>query len=295
MCELFGMSSRLPATVNLSMEEFARHGGLTGPHTDGWGIAFFEGAAIRLLKEPEPAANSPWIAFVREQGIKSSLVISHIRRATRGPRALKNTQPYCREMGGRMHVFAHNGFLDGVDDLELGTFRPVGDTDTELAFCHLLARLQPLWVDSGHPPGPMDVLPIVTDVARRLAIMGPANFLYSDGQTLFAHSDRRRGLDGTIAPPGLHVLTRECPARGDLLQGSGISIDAGKQSVVLVASRPLSDEPWQPLAEGAVLVVSEGLVMGFVHRRSGEKFEPRSTDRTETARGPIASADTEPS
>ena len=68
MCELFGMSSKLPATVNLSMEEFARHGGLTGPHADGWGIAFHDGADIRLLREPEPAADSPWVAFLREQG-----------------------------------------------------------------------------------------------------------------------------------------------------------------------------------------------------------------------------------
>lgn len=269
MCELFGMSSRLPATVNLSMEEFARHGGLTGPHADGWGIVFFEGKAIRLLKEPEPAAGSPWIVFLREQGIQSPLVISHIRRATRGPRTLANTQPFCREMGGCMHVFAHNGFLYGVDGLDLGTFRPVGETDSELAFCHLLGRLQPLWVDGGPPPRPVDVLPIVADVAGRLAAMGPANFLYADGQTLFVHSDRRRGSDGVITPPGLHVLTRECPAAVDIVHGVGVRVDAGKQSVVLVASRPLSDEPWQPLAEGAVLAVSEGMVLEAARRSPG--------------------------
>lgn len=269
MCELFGMSSRLPATVNLSMEEFARHGGLTGPHADGWGMAFFEGAAIRLLKEPEPAADSPWIAFVREQGIKSPLVISHVRRATRGPRSLANTQPFGREMGGRMHVFAHNGFLDGVDDLELGAFRPVGETDSELAFCHLLARLQPLWMD-GAPPEPTDILPIVADVAKRLAAMGPANFLYADGQTLYVHSDRRTGPDGVIVPPGLHILMRECPAEADVVHGPGVRIDAGKQSVVLVASRPLSEEPWQPLAEGTVLALSEGTAIGSAQRPGAE-------------------------
>jgi len=30
------MSSNVPATVTYSLEEFSRHGGLTGPHKDGW-------------------------------------------------------------------------------------------------------------------------------------------------------------------------------------------------------------------------------------------------------------------
>ena len=41
MCELFGMSTRRPSTVTLSLEEFSRHGGLSGPHKDGWGIALY--------------------------------------------------------------------------------------------------------------------------------------------------------------------------------------------------------------------------------------------------------------
>ena len=38
MCELFAMSARQPATVSLSLEEFARHGGETARHRDGWGV-----------------------------------------------------------------------------------------------------------------------------------------------------------------------------------------------------------------------------------------------------------------
>jgi predicted glutamine amidotransferase len=39
MCELLAMSARLPAPLHLSMTELARHGGETGPHRDGWGVA----------------------------------------------------------------------------------------------------------------------------------------------------------------------------------------------------------------------------------------------------------------
>jgi len=115
MCELFAMSSAHPATVTLSLEVFARHGGDTGPHRDGWGITYFEERDLRLIREAEPAADSDWVRFVRERGIASPLVLSHIRKATRGPRALRNTQPYVRELGGRMHAFVHNGHLAGIE------------------------------------------------------------------------------------------------------------------------------------------------------------------------------------
>ena len=35
MCELFAISSRLPATVSLSLETLAEHGGGSAPHADG--------------------------------------------------------------------------------------------------------------------------------------------------------------------------------------------------------------------------------------------------------------------
>jgi glutamine amidotransferase len=82
----------------------------------------------------------------------SQLAVSHIRRATRGEPALRDTQPFVRELGGYTHVFAHNGDLGGIErrrDFLPGRFRPVGDTDPELVFCSLLDRLDNLWTVAG--------------------------------------------------------------------------------------------------------------------------------------------------
>jgi glutamine amidotransferase len=40
MCELLAMSARYSATVQMSLEEFSRHGGLSGPYKDGWGMVW---------------------------------------------------------------------------------------------------------------------------------------------------------------------------------------------------------------------------------------------------------------
>ena len=58
MCELLGMSAYHPASITLSLNEFARHGGETGPHVDGWGVAFYEGRDANLIRESSAAARS---------------------------------------------------------------------------------------------------------------------------------------------------------------------------------------------------------------------------------------------
>jgi predicted glutamine amidotransferase len=261
MCELFAMSTRHPSTVVLSLEEFSRHGGQSGSSKDGWGIAWYEDNDIRLIKEAFPAAGSACVRFVQEHPFHSPLVISHIRKATRGEVATRNCQPFIRELGGLWHSFAHNGDLAGLNDdrrMHAGTFRPVGETDSELAFCVLLERLQPLW-RADVRPGIEARLDVVTRFAAELRELGPANFLYSDGDALFAHAHRRHQSDGTIRAPGLWSLSRRCEA-GGAMSTDGLSIVArgAEQDVLLVASVPLTSEAWMPLAEGAVLAAQLG-------------------------------------
>ena len=53
MCELFALSSNQPTNVTFSLSEFAKHGGLTGPHKDGWGIAFYANRDAQIIKRTE--------------------------------------------------------------------------------------------------------------------------------------------------------------------------------------------------------------------------------------------------
>jgi glutamine amidotransferase len=264
MCELFAMSARQPADVRFSLEEFSRHGGLAGPHKDGWGIAWYEGEDVRLVKEPCAASDSACLAFIQDHPFRSTLVVSHIRKATQGALALANTQPFARELGGRMHVFAHNGDLDGARLRRahaLGAYRPVGDTDSEYAFCAMLARLAPLWRE-GATPTLEARLAIVADFAAGLRALGPANFLYADGDALFVHGHKRTHPGG-IRPPGLHVLCRTCAGESGAFVAEGLSIaSAGAQEVALAASVPLTaGEPWRALGDGEIVTLRGGRIV----------------------------------
>ncbi len=265
MCELFGMSSLRPTDVRFSLEAFSRHGGLEGPHKDGWGIAFYDEEDVRLVKEPRPAFDSACVRFIQEHAFETPLAVSHIRRATQGRLAMKNCQPFARELGGRMHVFAHNGDLDSAlldERMSVGRCRAVGDTDSERAFCALLGTLEALWMAG--LPAIERRLDVVERFAAELRTLGPANFLYSDGDALFIHGDRRLHADGRSPhPPGLHVLCRHCrEQKGGAVEVPGLSIGLGaEQSVVLAASVPLTGEAdWKPLERGELVVARQGRV-----------------------------------
>ncbi len=238
MCELFGMSARYPDDVNYSLQLLIPRGGEIGPHADGWGMAFYEGAAARIFKEPRPAAESRCLQFISEYDYQSELVIAHIRRANPPEygRISANTHPFAREWQGRSWVFAHNGKLPGVRKLPAPPwyYHPLGETDSEYAFCLMLNTLRERF--PGTPPSSEDLqdalLPVVTDLAG----LDEFNFLLSDGTTLvvFAHTK-------------LYQLCRHCRYP-----------DGTTQRIILLATAPLDDDPWEQLPNGTLRLYSHG-------------------------------------
>lgn len=136
------MNCNVPTDICFSFTGFQARGGATDVHTDGWGIAFFEGKGVRLFLDHQPSSQSPIAELVRGYPIRSKNVISHIRKATQGAVGLENTHPFMRELWGQYWIFAHNGNLLAFHPELDGSFLPVGLTDSERAFCWLLQSLR---------------------------------------------------------------------------------------------------------------------------------------------------------
>jgi predicted glutamine amidotransferase len=266
MCELLALSSSQPVRLTFSLETLAARGGLSGRSHDGWGVAFYQGTDVAQFREPAAATDSALVRLLASEGPVTTLAISHIRHATQGAVSLVNTQPFTRELGGRTHVFAHNGDLPGIyqaEALGLVRYRPVGQTDSERAFCALLERLSALWTAS-HPPPLEARLALVADFAAELRVLGPANFIYADSDTLFAHGHRRlQPASRRAEPPGLWLRQRRCPPADPAPdRQAGVSVVQEEQTVVWIASVPLTEDDWRPLAEGEVLAVRDGALVG---------------------------------
>ena len=269
MCELFAISSRLPSTVRYSLPEFARHGAVTRRNRSGWGIAYYQDRDAILVKEPSPAGDSPWVSFIANQDVSSDCVIAHVRLATIGEPGLQNTHPFRRELAGRVHIMAHNGTMtklhQSVDPSDL-THVPVGDTDSELAFCLLLEKVREVWAKAGGMPPWQARFDAFMSVAAELATYGTCNILYSDGDALFAHAHKRiyelaDGQFGAPEPPGLSIRNCANCDQAPTWSCDGLEVGLGCQETLFIASVPLDDDGWEPLPEASAIVIRQGKLL----------------------------------
>ncbi|HEX8962781.1 MAG TPA: class II glutamine amidotransferase [Rhodocyclaceae bacterium] len=251
MCQLLGMNCNVPTDICFSFTGFQARGGGTDVHRDGWGIAFFEGRGVRLFLDPRPSAESAIAEFVRHYPIRSLNVIAHIRKATQGPVGLENTHPFMRELWGRYWIFAHNGHLDGYAPRLDGSFLPVGQTDSELAFCDLLQTLLRRFPD--RPPTRGELHRELDAFAASVRRHGKFNFMLSNGDCLFAHRSTE-----------LHYVTRRSPFPVAHLADQDVTVDfsavAGPDDCVsVIATAPLTDnEAWTALPVDRVAMFAEG-------------------------------------
>lgn len=247
MCELLGMDCRTPTDLVFSFTGFSRRGGATGPHGDGWGLAFFEGRAARLFLDPGACARSPLADFFRRTPIKTLQAVAHIRKKTRGHTRLANTHPFQRELWGRHWVFAHNGTLRDAETLRLGRFQPVGATDSERAFCRLLEALRGSFRDE--PARPEALWELIAHEAGRIARKGTFNFVLGNGEHLYARCDTRL----------CHVV-RQAPFGQATLADDDLSVDFSavttpRDRVAVVATTPLTRNETWTVGEPATLWV----------------------------------------
>jgi len=99
----------------------------------------------------------------------------------------------------------------------------------------------------------------VSAFAAAIRPFWPANFLYADGDAVVAHSHKRRNpVTGEVEAPGLVSLSRWCRGSERGIVTKGLTVSGADQVVTLIASVPLTDEPWVPFAEGEVRVVRHG-------------------------------------
>ena len=251
MCQLLGMNCNVPTDICFSLTGFQARGGGTDVHRDGWGIAFFEGRGVRVFLDPRPSADSPVAEFVRRYPIRSLNAIAHIRKATQGATGLENTHPFMRELWGRYWIFAHNGNLEDYAPALDGSFLPVGQTDSERAFCHLLQTLRQRF-PAGCPDRPA-LRAALDEFAAEVRRHGTFNFLISNGDCLFVH----RATE-------LHYLIRQAPFAIAHLKDQDIEVDFSELTtpedrVALIATQPLTDnETWTPLPVGRVALFADG-------------------------------------
>ena len=251
MCQLLGMNCARPTDITFSFRGFSQRAGITSDHSDGFGIAFFEDKACRLFVDNQSAVESPIADLVRNYPIKSRNVIAHIRKATQGKITLENSHPFLRELWGRHWIFAHNGDLHGFQPNLTGRFAPIGNTDSERAFCYLLDQFVENF--GYNEPSLEDIFALLTQLAPQLAEHGTFNFCLSNGQALFSYATTK-----------LHWLVREYPFQPAHLIDLDVEVDfsqvtTAEDRVAVITTEPLThNETWTAYQAGEMILFQHG-------------------------------------
>lgn len=235
MCELLGMSANIPTDLCFSFTGLTQRGGNTGPHKDGWGVAFYDGKGVRQFHDHLASSTSPVAKLIQNYPIKSEVAICHIRHANVGAVNLANTHPFVRELWGRYWVFAHNGQLTGFQ-ANAGRFEPVGETDSEALFCDILNHIERQLTRDASPT---EFAQLLAKLADGYAKQGVFNCLISNGEWLFTYCSTK-----------LASITRRAPFGAAQLKDTEFKIDFSAVTtpndiVSIIATEPLTtDEHW---------------------------------------------------
>lgn len=251
MCQLLGMNSSKPAGVAFSFAGFAERGGRTAEHSDGWGIAFHEAAGCHLIVDHLASIDSPLAEALKHTRRTARNVVAHIRKATQGGTSLANSHPFTRILWGRTWSFAHNGNLDGFEPPRDHFYAAAGETDSERAFCRLMADLRERFGDQEPSHGAL--FDAIAATAARIARHGSFNFILSNGECMFAHCSTR-----------LHYVIREYPFANARLVDCDVQINFSQHNhlddrMSVIATEPLTTgEQWTAFAPGELKMFVDG-------------------------------------
>jgi predicted glutamine amidotransferase len=257
MCRLFGLHGGrervracfwlLEAPQSLALQSRCQ--------PDGYGIGTFdEEGAPHVDRGVAPAWQDEAFARDAKRGCSRTYVV-HLRYASAGPAALRNSHPFLQE--GR--IFAHNGVFEGLRELEdhLGPDRALvqGDTDSERFFALITRETRRAGGDVHE-----GIVTAVEWIAERLPMFS-LNLVLATPDELWALRypdtnelwllERRAG-----GPHGCRHL-HESSEVGTLRVRSD---DLAACDSVVVASEPMDEHPdWRLLEDGELVRVTPDL------------------------------------
>ena len=232
---------------------------LHGTHPFGWGVAWYPTDSQAAIVKKDPVARGTEIqldSLTDWNHYRSSVFFCKAKGAAQGY-SHHETQPFTRSFAGQDWLFMHNGDLDKeklallhMDKSRL--LEPVGKTDSELAFCYLLGKMQETAARK------LIDVPYVTllEWFKQIDDLGSADITITDGSTIacFYGSHSERDLFYSKIYPPHNATTFDSDAI--FLQIS----DARDtyRSCIAVTSSYYPGQNWSRMQPAQLLIIRQG-------------------------------------
>ncbi|PMP86530.1 MAG: hypothetical protein C0174_01285 [Thermodesulfobium narugense] len=162
-----------------------------------------------------------------------------------------NKYPFYRGLEGKEYIFVHNGTLNDYESLKLKKFKPIGETDSEYAFCYLLSSIGKeginIWMEKS-----FDWL---AEKLIEINKYGNFNCIFSDGEFMFCFYDKN-------GYKGLRFVQRKSLYDTCRLMDEDWEINLAEEkrpeeTGYIVATRKLADEQWKDFEFGELIVFKD--------------------------------------
>lgn len=227
MCELFGISSNKKIKCNEMLRLFYSH---SVDNPDGWGLATFYGNAVSLEKEPISSLDSSYLKNRLTDDIVEDILLAHIRKASVGSLEYKNSHPFAiRDNSGRLWTLIHNGTIFEGPVLEPYVSLQKGSTDSERILYYLVDKINAGQKEKQEELTQEERFFIVDELIHTLTPKNKVNLLVYDGDLLYVHTNHKGSL---------HFFQKE--------------------KTLLVSTKPLNQENWQPVPLNTLFAYCSG-------------------------------------
>jgi len=233
-----------------------------GSHSHGWGFAWYPNDHLSAMVTKDPAARGEQVlvdAITDWSHFRSTVFFCKVRGASKGY-TYKETQPFCRSFAGRDWLFMHNGDLDKaalkiLHGTQSRLLEPLGNTDSELAFCDLLAQV---YKSDARKIADIDPA-LLLSWFQRFDALGSSDMYLSDGDsTLCFH--------GTQSPKKMYYTRVQPPNNQDIFvsEAAQISFPNPKdtyRTAFIVSSSPFNNGQWTQMMPGQMIISRRGALV----------------------------------
>lgn len=240
MCELFGVSSAQKIKCNDLLKEFFSHG-VDNP--DGWGLAILYRNAVSLEKEPASSLDSSYLKSRLTEDIVASHLFAHIRKASVGNIAYKNSHPFLlRDSLGNLWTLAHNGTI--FESAALAPFAELqkGDTDSERILCYLVSQINARQKETGKELSPEERFSVVDEMVHAITPKNKVNLLIYDGDLFYVHTNLKDTL---------------CQCQ--------------KDKTLIISTKPLNQDHWEKVPMNVLSAYRDGELV-YVGKQHENEF-----------------------
>lgn len=235
----------------------------SGSHSYGWGFGWYPGNQQSAMVVKDPAARggaevltdviADWSNF------RSNVFCCKVRGADSGYKQA-DTQPFSRSFAGRDWLFMHNGDLDiealkNIHGRQIRLLEPLGRTDSELAFCNLLAQMQEHGARQLSDVDPLELLAWF----QRFDALGSADMHITDGQSIAC-------FQGTQSPKQIFYARLQPPNNVGIFHSDAAQIvfDDPRdtfRTALIMSSSPFSSGEWTAMQPGQLIIANHGVIV----------------------------------